>query len=116
VQTTGLLPVQTPAWQVSVTVQAFPSSQAVPSGLAGLEQGPMAVLQVPASWHWSDGGQSAAVQQLVDGMQVPLQSLKFMLQFALHTPPVQVAVPFDGALQAMAQLPQWFGSDEVFVH
>jgi hypothetical protein len=29
-QTTGLLPMQEPFWQVSVCVQAFPSSQRVP--------------------------------------------------------------------------------------
>jgi hypothetical protein len=53
-QTTGLSPVQAPAWHVSVCVQALPSLQALPLGLAGLEQTPVAVSQVPASWHWSD--------------------------------------------------------------
>jgi hypothetical protein len=51
VQTTALPPVQTPAWQVSVCVQAFPSLQ-LPV-LTGLEQVPVAVLQAPTSWHWS---------------------------------------------------------------
>src|SRR5437763_12702234 len=54
-QTTGLAPVQVPAWQVSVCVQAFPSLQAAPSALAGLEQVPLAGSQVPATWHWSRG-------------------------------------------------------------
>jgi hypothetical protein len=36
---------------VSVQVQAFSSSQAVPSGFAGLEQVPVAGSQVPGSWH-----------------------------------------------------------------
>jgi hypothetical protein len=49
-------------------------------------------------------------------MQVPLQSLKPGLQFALHVPPVQVALPFDGVLQAAVQPPQWLGSDEVSMH
>src|SRR5579863_4474612 len=35
VHTTGLDPVHTPAWQVSICVQALPSLQALPSGLAG---------------------------------------------------------------------------------
>ena len=49
VHTTGLLPVQVPIWQVSVRVQALPSLQALPSGLAGFEQAPVAGLHVPAS-------------------------------------------------------------------
>jgi hypothetical protein len=53
VQVTGLAPVQTPATQVSVWVQALPSLQAVPSALLGLEQTPVDVLHVPAVWHWS---------------------------------------------------------------
>ena len=52
-QVTGLAPVHAPAWQVSVCVQALPSLQAVPLGAAGLEQAPVAGLQVPATWHWS---------------------------------------------------------------
>jgi len=50
----GLLPVHTPAWHVSVWVQAFPSLHALPSALAGLEHAPVVGLHVPASWHWSD--------------------------------------------------------------
>jgi hypothetical protein len=51
VHTTGLLPVQTPAWQVSVWVQALPSPQLVPFAALGLEQMPEAGLQTPATWH-----------------------------------------------------------------
>jgi hypothetical protein len=51
VQTTGLLPVQTPAWQVSVWVQASPSSQGVLFAFGGLEHCPVAGLHVPAVWH-----------------------------------------------------------------
>src|SRR5882672_5308152 len=52
VQTMGLAPVQTPAWQVSTWVQALPSVQAAPSGLgAAVEQTPVPGLQVPGSWH-----------------------------------------------------------------
>jgi len=47
----GLLPVQTPLWQASVWVQAFPSPQLVPSAIGGLEQAPVAVSQTPAVWH-----------------------------------------------------------------
>src|SRR5712691_3971322 len=50
-QTTGFVPTQAPAWQVSVWVQASPSVQAEPSALSGLEQMPLAGSQTPASWH-----------------------------------------------------------------
>src|SRR5437867_2047535 len=50
---TGLPPVQTPAWQMSVRVQALPSLHAMPSGFAGFEQVPFEGLHVPAAWHWS---------------------------------------------------------------
>jgi hypothetical protein len=51
--TTGFAPVHVPAWHVSACVHALPSLQALPSGLDGLEQTPVAGLHVPASWHWS---------------------------------------------------------------
>src|SRR5437867_269735 len=47
------MPTQMPASQASVRVQALPSSQPVPSGLAGLLQTPDAGLQMRAVWHWS---------------------------------------------------------------
>jgi hypothetical protein len=49
------VPVHVPAWQVSVTVQALPSSHAAPLVLLGFEQLPLAGLHVPALWHWSEG-------------------------------------------------------------
>src|SRR5262249_48380448 len=60
-QVTGFAPVQTPAWQVSVCVQALPSLQAAPSGFAGSEHEPVAGSQVPASWHWSAAAQTTGV-------------------------------------------------------
>src|SRR2546428_1911262 len=47
------MPTQMRASQASVRVQALPSSQPVPSGLAGLLQTPDAGLQMPAVWHWA---------------------------------------------------------------
>src|SRR5437773_2614933 len=47
VQTTRLLPEQTPLSQVSVWVQASPSLQAVPSALRGFAQPPVQVALVP---------------------------------------------------------------------
>src|SRR3989441_1252658 len=46
------MPTQMPASQASVGVQALPSSQGAPLGLAGLLQAPVAGSQVPAVWHW----------------------------------------------------------------
>src|SRR5580765_6873993 len=56
-QVTGLAPAQTPAWQLSVCVQASLSLQPAPSAFAGFEQTPLAGLQLPAMWHWSDAAQ-----------------------------------------------------------
>src|SRR5262245_8851783 len=53
VHTTGLVPVQVPAWHVSVWVHALPSLQVAPSALTGFEHVPVAELQVPAMWHES---------------------------------------------------------------
>ena len=46
-------PEHAPFWQVSPEVQLLPSSQVVPFALFGLLHAPVAVLQVPAVWHWS---------------------------------------------------------------
>jgi hypothetical protein len=53
VHVTAAPPVQTPLWQVSLVVHALPSLQLVPFAIAGLEQAPVVVLHVPATWHWS---------------------------------------------------------------
>jgi hypothetical protein len=53
VHVTGLVPVQVPFWQVSVSVQALPSLQLVPFAATGLEHCPVVVLHVPARWHAS---------------------------------------------------------------
>src|SRR6185295_4966225 len=55
VHVTGLAPVQTPTWHVSVRVQPLPSLHVVPFGAAGLEHVPVAGSHTPATWHWSDG-------------------------------------------------------------
>ena len=45
------LPVQTPTWQLSASVQALPSLQSVPFVAFGFEQTPVAGAQVPMMWH-----------------------------------------------------------------
>jgi hypothetical protein len=50
---TGFVPTQLPAWQVSLCVQPLLSLHAVPLAFAGFAHTPVAVLQVPALWHWS---------------------------------------------------------------
>jgi hypothetical protein len=47
VQLIGLVPVQTPLWQVSDRVHALPSLQVAPSALTGFEQTPVALSHVP---------------------------------------------------------------------
>ena len=47
----GSAPVQTPAWHVSVWVQALPSLHAVPLLAAGFEQAPVDGSHVLAPWH-----------------------------------------------------------------
>jgi len=51
VHVTGFEPAHAPAWQVSVCVHAFPSLQPVPFAAVGVEQAPVAGLQVPTTWH-----------------------------------------------------------------
>src|SRR2546422_569814 len=68
VQTTGLEPVQVPLWQEAVCVQALPSSHAEPFAFDGFEQMPVPVLQVPATWHWSEAVQTTGLAPV----QVPL--------------------------------------------
>jgi hypothetical protein len=75
-QTTGLPPVHAPAWHASAWVQALPSSQVVPSAWLGLEQIPVAGLQVPAVWHWSGEGQTAAL----DPVQAPAWHVSVWVQ------------------------------------
>src|SRR5215470_4907962 len=85
VQTTGFVPVQTPAWQVSVCEQASPSLQALPFALAGLEQGPLAGSQTPASWHWSRATQTTGV---------PLTQLPaWQVSFCEQTSPTEHSAP-----------------------
>src|SRR2546428_231376 len=54
VHATGLLPVHTPLWQVSVCVQALPSLQVLPLAFAGFEHVPVAGSHVPAERDWSE--------------------------------------------------------------
>src|SRR5207249_194124 len=86
VQTTGLAPVQVPLWQLSVCVQALPSLHAVPLLAFGLEHWPVAVLQVPATWHWSSALQTTGFEPA----QVPFWQVSVWVQ---ALPSVQ-AVPF----------------------
>ena len=80
------MPLQTPAWQVSLCVQALPSLQAAPSGLTGFEQAPVCGSHVPASWQASGAAQVTAfppVQTPAEHVSVRVQAL-----------PSSQAVPF----------------------
>ena len=94
-QVTGLVPVQMPAWQVSVLVHGLPSVQAEPLTFAGFEQAPVAGLQVPASWHWSEAAQ-------VTGL-VPTQTPLWQTSVCVHGLPSLQALP--SALFGCEQMP-----------
>jgi hypothetical protein len=49
--------------QVSLRVQASPSSQVAPSFFGGFEHVRVVDEHVPATWHWSIGLQSASILQ-----------------------------------------------------
>ena len=82
---TGLAPVQAPAWQVSVWVQALPSEQALPLGLAGFEQAPVLGSQVPAAWHWSEARHTTAL--------APVQAPFWQVSMRVQASPSEQAVP-----------------------
>src|SRR5437016_12256785 len=81
----GLLPVQTPLWQVSVWVQALPSLQVLPLAFGGFEHVPVAGEQVPAVWHWSEAVQTTGLLPV----QTPLWQVAVCVQAfpSLHVPP-----------------------------
>jgi len=85
----GSVPAQTPAWQASLCVQAFPSLHAVPLAFAGLEQAPVAGLHVPAAWHWSCAEQ-------VTGF-APVHTPAWQASLCVQAFPSSQAVPSDFA-------------------
>jgi hypothetical protein len=78
-----------PPWQVSTRVQALPSLHADPLALAGLEQMPLVVSQVPAVWQWSD----AAHVFGAPGLQAPPWQVSTRVQAlpSLHADPFALA-------------------------
>ena len=103
-QTTGLAPVQVPATQVSVWVQALPSLQVVPSVAAGLEQAPEVGSQVPAAWHWSLAEQTTGLEPT----QAPAWQVSVWVQAlpSLHAVPL---APLDHAVVEVAGAHTWHG-------
>ena len=87
-QVTGLAPTQVPDWQVSVWVQALPSLHPVPLVLLGFEQVPVAVSQVPATWHWSLAEQVTGVAPT----QVPAWQVSVWVQALPSLQPVPSAL------------------------
>jgi hypothetical protein len=113
VQTVGGPAVQLPPWQLSPTVHASESALHVaPFAFAGFEQTPVAVLQVPASWHWSDAVQTVGVP----AVQLPLWQLSptvHALESALHVAPF-VFAGFEQTPVAVLQVPaSWHWSEAV---
>jgi hypothetical protein len=84
---TGSDPTQKPPWHVSVCVQKLPSSQVAPSAFGGLEQRPLTMSQVPATWQPSAGWQTTGFPPM-------------------HTPAWQVSVCVH-ALPSLQDVPDW---------
>src|SRR5438132_962729 len=91
----GFVPTQAPAWQVSVWVQASPSVHALPFGLAGVEQTPLAGSQTPATWHWSGAAQTTGI--------APTQAPAWQESLCVQASPSLQAVPF--GLAGLEQVP-----------
>ena len=76
-------------------MHALPSSHAVPFGLAGFEQMPVAGLQVPASWHWSGSSQTTGLP--------PLQMPPSHMSTVVHALPSSQTAP--SGLAGLEQVP-----------
>src|SRR5262249_2222504 len=77
-QATGFVPRQTPAWQGSVCVHAWPSLHALPSALVAYEQVRVAGSQPPAWCPESGGGQASGFaprQRPLSHVSVRVQAL-----------------------------------------
>ena len=101
----GFPPLQMPVTHVSICVQALPSLHTAPSGLAGLEQVPVAGSHVPPLWHWSEAEHVTGFAPT----HVPAWQVSDWVHAlpSLHAGPVSNAhVPFDGAPAAVEQASQ----------
>jgi hypothetical protein len=77
--------VHAPDWQVSLLSHGLPSLQLMPSVALGFVQNPVAVLHVPATWHWSS---AVHVTKLVPVQVPPWHDDDSVHAFALlHTVP-----------------------------
>ena len=83
VQVTAVPPAHMPDWQVSPIVHAFPSSQPVVSGFAGVEQTPGVALQRPTLWHWSEAEQVPGVQAPAEQVAHPVHAVPVFCQAPL---------------------------------
>src|SRR5207247_1069808 len=97
--TTGFVPMQLPAWQVSLCVQASPSAQALPSAWFGLEQVPLAGSQTPATWHWSSAVQTTGF--------LPLQAPARQVSVWVQASPSSQTVPFGRGAGSQLSLASW---------
>jgi hypothetical protein len=84
-QSRGAPGIQDPPKQLSESVQTFPSLQALPLGLTGLEQTPVPVLQTPGSWHVSLAVQTTGL--------APLQVPDWQVSVCVHALPSLHDVP-----------------------
>jgi hypothetical protein len=109
VQTTGFDPTHAPAWQVFVWKQGFVPVHAVPSALAGLEHVPVAGLQTPATWHWSDAAHTTGF--------VPTHAPALQASLVVQAFPSSHVVPSGAATSPQVPFcglhtPTWHGSGD----
>ena len=95
---TGLLPVHTPLWQVSVCVHPFPSLHAVPFVATGFEHAPVDGLHVPATWHWSLAVQVTELP--------PMHTPFWQVSVCVHALPSLHVVPFAATGLEHAPVPE----------
>ena len=90
---------QAPAWHVSPCVQPLPSLHGTLFAFAGLEHAPVAGLQVPATWHWSDAVQTTGL--------APVQTPAWHVSAWVHALPSLQLVPFATLENAVTVLVGW---------
>jgi hypothetical protein len=83
----GFVPMHAPAWHDEACVQALLSLHTAPSTMGGLLHTPVAGLQMPAMWHWSEAVQTTGF----DPVHVPFWHVSVCVQ---EFPSPEQAVPF----------------------
>ena len=87
------MPPHLPLVQMSFFMHASPSLQGVSSGAFGFEHLPVAGLQVPATWHWSEAAHTTGL--------LPVQTPLWQVSVCVQALPSLHVVPFATLVQAV---------------